>query len=170
MPQGLQSIQSQPLSWRPAESRRGAVLRFPVQDRAPAPARAMTAPERRTLDALRRLARESCLACRPDCPLSALAAPEGKPCPRRRAAERFRAFLEAADRRVTLYRPGAGAASPDELWLLRLSNALLEKDFSCARSLIAFRVEQRRRRAALAEAAALMEPFSLLVNSALRAR
>lgn len=126
------------------------VLELPAPSRSiPAPA-PLSAQERSRLEAIRALGRGSALAAR-EAPIPACARlwDMSDPAERRSADAQFRAWLETIDRRLTLYRPGASGLSADESWLLRLVDALINRDFDAARALIAFRIRPDRRRAAL---------------------
>ena len=141
------------LRWEPAPGGDGAVLRFPAPNRAVPSFNTLSESDRLRLSALRQIARESSLACRPACILACdKPASRGGGCADLCAAEQFRAFLEVGDRRITLYRPGAEAVSEDEQWLLKLTAALIEDDVAGAAALIAFRIARPNRRQALARA------------------
>lgn len=147
------------------------ILAFPQQLRhAPDPA-PLDAEQRRKLDMLRRLARNSALAARP-CRLAArkVFGCAASACEKFCAAEQFRAFLENAQTRLTLYRPGAEAVSFDERWLLRLIDALDRGDVPEASGLVAFRVAHPNRRAALEAASSVslcLDPFAAGRSSAI---
>ncbi len=72
-----------------------------------------------------------------------------------RVAADLRRFVDAAGRRLTLFRPRATVFSLDERWLLRLLTALGAGDHRGAAGLIAFRVAKPRRRSTLAAAVLL---------------
>ncbi|MEM9725153.1 MAG: hypothetical protein AAF909_06805 [Pseudomonadota bacterium] len=129
-----------------------SVLEFPTPSRqVPAAAPSLDGLDRRRLEALRLMALNSCLAPRTSCSSGACRLDpawgrNGSFC----AADRFRAFVEASDRRIIVYRQGARAVSPDEFWLIRLIEAMDAKDYRAAASQLAFRVHRKRRREALA--------------------
>ena len=146
------------LPWRPPEPTQRRILAFPRARRAPRRDGVVSASARHRLDTLRQVARDSCLACRPQCPLR----PDSSElC----AAAQFRAFLETSDRRISLHRPGAKTVTVDEQWLLRLTAALSDGDVAGASALVAFRVDPIRRRPTLAAARAVAECLDTLASA-----
>lgn len=139
----------------PVSAACGAVLQLPLPPGRRVDLRApqIDGQDRKRLRVLRRIARDSCLAARPVGPPAHTLGLEGA----RSAAERFRAFLDAADRRIACHPPEERAVSSDEQWLLRLIGALTRGDMTAAGALIAFRIPAQGRQPALAAAAALAD-------------